>query len=72
MTTENHLSGDGGVNQARQQLLDTLRQHALIIGEVTLTSGRTAQYYVDCKRAILLPAGFRARQARVHLLSGSR
>ncbi len=30
------------------------------MGEVTLTSGRTAQYYVDAKRAILRPAGFRA------------
>ena len=27
---------------------------------MTLTSGRTAQYYVDAKRAILLPEGFRA------------
>jgi orotate phosphoribosyltransferase len=41
-------------------LIAQLREHALVIGEVTLTSGRTAQYYVDAKRAILLPAGFRA------------
>ena len=41
-------------------LVDELRRHALIVGEVTLTSGRTAQYYVDAKRAILRPAGFRA------------
>ena len=34
--------------------------HALVIGEVVLTSGRTAQYYVDAKRAILRPAGFHA------------
>ena len=27
---------------------------------MTLTSGATAQYYVDAKRAILRPAGFRA------------
>jgi orotate phosphoribosyltransferase len=45
---------------AKQRLVDELREHALVIGEVTLTSGRTAQYYVDAKRAILLPAGFRA------------
>ena len=44
----------------RQTLVAQLREHALVIGEVTLTSGRTAQYYVDAKRAILLPAGFRA------------
>src|SRR3954470_20006978 len=41
-------------------LVDELRRYALIVGEVTLTSGRTAQYYVDAKRAILRPAGFRA------------
>jgi orotate phosphoribosyltransferase len=41
-------------------LVAQLREHALVIGEVTLTSGQTAQYYVDAKRAILLPAGFRA------------
>jgi orotate phosphoribosyltransferase len=44
----------------RQTLVAQLREHALVIGEVTLTSGRTAQYYVDAKRAILLPAGFKA------------
>ena len=45
---------------ARERLVSELREHALVIGEVTLTSGATAQYYVDAKRAILMPAGFRA------------
>jgi orotate phosphoribosyltransferase len=45
---------------ARERLINELREHALVIGEVTLTSGRKAQYYVDAKRAILLPDGFRA------------
>src|SRR5215207_8335409 len=45
---------------ARETLVDELRRHALIIGEVTLTSGAVAKYYVDAKRAILRPAGFRA------------
>ena len=45
---------------ARESLIAELRTHALIHGEVTLTSGAVAQYYVDAKRAILLPAGFRA------------
>jgi orotate phosphoribosyltransferase len=45
---------------ATQRLLDELRTHALIVGEVVLTSGATAQYYVDAKRAILRPAGFAA------------
>src|ERR1700729_1017202 len=45
---------------ARDRLLAELQTHALVIGEVVLTSGATAQYLVDAKRAILLPAGFRA------------
>lgn len=45
---------------ARDVLIAELREHALVIGEVTLTSGATASYYVDAKRAILRPAGFRA------------
>src|SRR5947199_6911998 len=45
---------------ARDVLIAELRRHALVIGEVTLTSGRTASYYVDAKRAILRPAGFAA------------
>jgi orotate phosphoribosyltransferase len=44
----------------RETLIATLREHALVIGEVTLTSGRTAEYYLDVKRAILLPDGFKA------------
>lgn len=43
---------------ARRTLVDELREHALIIGEVMLTSGERAQYYVDAKRAILLRPAF--------------
>jgi len=42
------------------RLVAVLAKHALVIGEVTLTSGATAQYYVDAKRAILRPDGFAA------------
>src|ERR1700722_6429983 len=45
---------------ARERLLAELRTQALGIGEVVLTSGVTAQYLVDAKRAIMLPAGFTA------------
>jgi orotate phosphoribosyltransferase len=45
---------------AHDTLLAELREHALVIGEVTLSSGQTAQYYVDAKRAILRPPAFRA------------
>jgi orotate phosphoribosyltransferase len=44
----------------RQRLIDELRAHALVLGEVVLTSGQVAQYYVDAKRAVLRPAGFAA------------
>jgi orotate phosphoribosyltransferase len=50
---------------ARARLQADLRAHALVIGEVTLTSGRKAQYYVDAKRAILLPDTFTAIGALV-------
>jgi orotate phosphoribosyltransferase len=49
-----------GLQTARETLLGELRDHALVIGEVTLTSGARAQYYIDAKRAILRPAGFLA------------
>jgi orotate phosphoribosyltransferase len=45
---------------ARERLLAELREHALVIGAVVLTSGATAQYLVDAKRAILRRAGFEA------------
>jgi len=48
---------------ARARLIEELREHALVIGEVTLTSGARAQYYVDAKRAILRPRGFAALAA---------
>jgi orotate phosphoribosyltransferase len=44
----------------RATLIAELREHALVIGEVMLTSGRKADYYVDAKRALLRPAAFRA------------
>jgi orotate phosphoribosyltransferase len=49
-----------GLQGARERLIEELRRHALVIGRVTLTSGAQAEYYVDAKRAILLPDGFAA------------
>ncbi|MFL5869480.1 MAG: orotate phosphoribosyltransferase [Solirubrobacterales bacterium] len=48
------------MSDARETLLSELREHALVIGEVTLSSGAKAQYYVDARRALLRPAGFLA------------
>jgi len=49
-----------GLAAAKQTLIAELREHSLILGEVTLASGVTAQYYVDARRALLRPQGFRA------------
>jgi orotate phosphoribosyltransferase len=55
---------------ARERLIALLHEHALVLGEIVLTSGVRASYYVDAKRATLLPEGFAAlgelvaRQAR--------
>jgi orotate phosphoribosyltransferase len=48
------------LDAAKRTLLAELREHSLVVGEVTLASGATAQYYVDARRALLRPAGFRA------------
>ncbi len=53
------------IDDARELLLAELREHALVVGEVTLASGQTAEYYVDAKRALLRPAGHRAVGALV-------
>jgi orotate phosphoribosyltransferase len=47
-------------SDARDTLLEALREHGLVIGEVTLSSGRKASYYVDARRVLLLPEPFRA------------
>lgn len=59
------LEGFDSREHARERLIAELREHALVIGEVTLTSGAVAQYYVDAKRAILRPTGFAALAALV-------
>ncbi len=67
--------GEDERRAAHESLVAQLREHALVIGEVTLTSGAKASYYVDAKRAILLPEAFRALAtllaARAHELGAS-
>jgi orotate phosphoribosyltransferase len=46
------------IGSDREILVRELREHALVLGAVTLTSGARAEYYVDAKRAILRPPGF--------------
>jgi orotate phosphoribosyltransferase len=57
-------------DSAREILIEELRAHAVVVGEVVLTSGRTASYYVDAKRAILRPRGFSALGELVAALAG--
>ncbi len=45
---------------AKQTLLAELREHSLVIGAVTLSSGAKADYYIDARRTLLRPTGFRA------------
>ncbi len=45
---------------AKSTLLAVLREHSLVLGEVTLASGATAQYYVDARRTLMRPDGFAA------------
>jgi orotate phosphoribosyltransferase len=61
-----------GLDGARETLLAELREHALVIGEVTLSSGQTAQYYVDAKRALLRPPAYRAAGTLIAALAGER
>ena len=38
---------------ARERLLDLIRDQAVVHGKVTLSSGREADYYLDCRRVTL-------------------
>jgi len=44
---------------SREALIRELRQHALVLEEVILSSGAEASYFIDAKRVILRPLGFR-------------
>ena len=59
-------------DSASEILLAELREHALVIGEVTLSSGQKAQYYVDAKRALLRPAAYRAAGDLIAAEAGER
>jgi orotate phosphoribosyltransferase len=52
--------GAADLEVAKSTLLAELREHSLVIGEVTLSSGAVAQYYVDARRALLRPPAFLA------------
>lgn len=43
---------------SNKELVDQLREHALVIEDVVLSSGARAAYFIDAKRVILRPSGF--------------
>jgi orotate phosphoribosyltransferase len=64
------LSHPAAVPQAsRDALVRELREHALVIEDVILSSGAQASYFIDAKRVILRPIGFRllTEQVRDHV-----
>ena len=44
----------------RAELIELLRRHSLVLGEVTLSSGAKASYYVDARRTVMRPDGLRS------------
>jgi orotate phosphoribosyltransferase len=53
------------LDSAKGNLLAELREHSLVLGEVTLSSGAKAEYYVDARRALLRPRGLLAAGALI-------
>jgi orotate phosphoribosyltransferase len=51
------LEREGERLNDRDRLLELLRAKALEVRKVTLSSGRTSDFYVDCKRVTLDPEG---------------
>ncbi|MDH7597378.1 MAG: orotate phosphoribosyltransferase [Methanothrix sp.] len=45
------------MSELREQLLILIKEMALEIGTVVLSSGRTSDYYVDLRRMVLTPRG---------------
>jgi orotate phosphoribosyltransferase len=48
------------VADAAETLRAELREHAVVHGEVTLSSGQKTDYYIDAKRALLRPPAYKA------------
>jgi orotate phosphoribosyltransferase len=50
---------------SRRALIRELREHALVIEDVVLSSGAKASYFIDAKRVILRPLGLRLLSEQV-------
>jgi len=45
------------MKENRRRLLEIIRERALFMGKIKLTSGKTSNYYIDCRRVTLDPEG---------------
>jgi orotate phosphoribosyltransferase len=41
----------------RERLVGLLREHSLVLGDVTLSSGKKTTYYIDARRTVMRPDG---------------
>jgi orotate phosphoribosyltransferase len=46
--------------ETRLRLIELLKEHSLVLGEVTLSSGQLASYYIDARRTVMRPDGLEA------------
>jgi len=47
-------------DSVRDELISLLARHSLVLGEVTLSSGAKASYYIDARRTVMRPEGLKA------------
>lgn len=45
---------------SRETLIEQLKEHSLVLGEVTLSSGASASFYIDARRTVMRPEGQKA------------
>ena len=45
------------MDEKRKRLIEIMLEHSFKLGEFTLASGRTSDYYVDCRTTTLHPEG---------------
>lgn len=61
------------MDNARQTLLELLARESYIERKLTLASGRSSDYYIDCKRTLYLPQGaFLAGELMLELILAER
>ncbi len=59
-------------NEYRDELLETLIRECYVEREVTLSSGKKSDFYLDCRRAMFLPrAAFLAGELMLELATGA-